>query len=139
MERLSAMYIRRTKCKLIEVCGFSDSNVIKFVEKQFVHDEVKSESMKEKLSVMEEIKSMARVPVYAKTICDIHDSGELSEEINTHTKLLLSACLVFLRNHMLKEAIPLSKVCEIEEVAPIVNCRNLVMASTFLQPPRSGC
>ena len=97
------MYENKMKCKLTEILGFDNQSIIEFVEKSFKHNNEKCELMKQRLTQMEQIRWMTQIPLYAKTLCDIHDSDELSEEINTYTKLLVSSCLVLLRNHMLKD------------------------------------
>ncbi|XP_057298285.1 uncharacterized protein LOC130629179 [Hydractinia symbiolongicarpus] len=91
---------KNSQLKLIEVSGFSEDNVDTYIRKFFLCNEEKINSLKTALNEIENLKSMAYIPIYLYIICTVFNSEQKLEELNTITKLNIAACLVFLRDHM---------------------------------------
>ncbi|XP_057297077.1 NACHT, LRR and PYD domains-containing protein 3-like [Hydractinia symbiolongicarpus] len=91
---------KNSQLKLIEVSGFSEDNVDTYIRKFFLCNEEKINYLKTALNEIENLKSMAYIPIYLYIICTVFNSEQKLEELNTITKLNIAACLVFLMDHM---------------------------------------
>ena len=72
--------------------------------------------MKQNLLHLKRIKEMSQVPIYLKILCTIHNDGNLVKDLDTQTKTHIASCLIFLREHMLKDNTPLIDMCHNEQV-----------------------
>ena len=87
------------KSKTIEVCGFNEDNIVKYIHQFFNQREVKTVKVKEALRISSNLKVMATVPVFLWVICSVYDQELITKPLNTYTELYTYASLIFLRNH----------------------------------------
>ena len=88
-----------SKRKTIEVCGFDDNNVIKYIENFFGENIEKAETVKDLITQSYNLRLMARVPVFLFVICSVYKDNLLTNSINTQTELYFYSSLIFIRNH----------------------------------------
>ena len=87
------------KSKTIEVAGFNSENINKYIGKFFIDNEEKAREVREALSISDNLKVMATVPVFLWIICCVYSEGLITKPLNTYTELYIYATLIFLRNH----------------------------------------
>ena len=110
---------KNTKCKLIEITGFSAKNADVFIDNHF-EDAKLAGRLKGAVSEDSHLQAMIRIPVYAYILCNVYkgnafiDDKSSAKKLDTTTKLNIAMCLVFLRDHMRRfdETIALIKLCE---------------------------
>ena len=85
--------------KTVEVCGFNEENIVKYIDQFFNQKEDKAEKVKEALVVSNNLKVMATVPVFLWVICSVYGEELITKPLNTYTELYTYASLIFLRNH----------------------------------------
>ena len=88
------------KLKMVEVCGFKEEDVEKYIDKFFDGNIEKAIRVKEVISVSHNLKVMSTVPVFAWVICNVYSEDLITKPLNTCTELYMYACLVFLRKHL---------------------------------------
>lgn len=121
MHQLYQTYCPSVEHKLIEIVGFSDDNVMAYIENFFSDDESKCTSMKNRVKEMGYIRSMARIPVYIKTLCDVHQNGGFLKDLKTETSLHVACLLVFLRKHMLRNnKVSFTEMCRDKNIISMI-------------------
>ena len=85
--------------KTIEVVGFSQANILKYIDKFFIDEEEKAIKVKDTLDVSNNLKVMSTVPVFLWVICCVYGEDLITKPLNTFTELYTYATLIFLRNH----------------------------------------
>ncbi|XP_066919964.1 uncharacterized protein [Clytia hemisphaerica] len=88
------------KIKTVEVCGFKEEDVEKYIHKFFNGNIEKINRVKEIISVSHNLKVMSTVPVFAWVICNVYSEDLITKPLNTCTELYMYACFVFLRKHL---------------------------------------
>ena len=88
------------RIKTVEVCGFKEENVNKYVEKFFNGNIEKVKRVKEVIRSSNNLKVMSTVPVFTWVICHVYSENLITKPLNTCTELYMYACLVFLRKHL---------------------------------------
>ncbi|XP_066920404.1 uncharacterized protein [Clytia hemisphaerica] len=86
------------KIKTVEVCGFKDENVIKYIDRFFGKNKEKADRVKKAINSSENLKFMSNVPVFLMVICKVYSKDLI--KINTLTELYMFACSVFLKDHL---------------------------------------
>lgn len=85
--------------KRIEICGFNQENVQKYVKKYF-QDNQRTQDILSKIQESKNLSLMASIPIYLWVICNIYQESILDKPVETTTELCIYACLVFIRNHL---------------------------------------
>ena len=88
------------KTKTIEVCGFNDENIRRYIFSFFAKDPTKAEKVFSGINLSSNLRMMASVPVFLWVICNVYSENLLTTELYTNTELYLYTCLIFLRNHL---------------------------------------
>ncbi|XP_057309574.1 uncharacterized protein LOC130647649 [Hydractinia symbiolongicarpus] len=94
------LFLTSQQPKLIEVSGFDENSIGIYVKKFFENNTEKIKSLHVSLNEISNLKAMAHIPVYLRTICNVYASEKKLKDLNTTTKLNIAACLVFLPDHM---------------------------------------
>eukprot|EP00111_Clytia_hemisphaerica_P007881 TCONS_00022888-protein len=88
------------KIKTVEVCGFKEEDVEKYIHKFFNGNIEKISRVQEIIRSSHNLKVMSTVPVFAWVICNVYSEDLITKPLNTCTELYMYACLVFLRKHL---------------------------------------
>ncbi|XP_066926046.1 uncharacterized protein [Clytia hemisphaerica] len=88
-----------SKRKTIEVCGFDDENIVKYIDNFFGENVEKATTVKDLIVQSYDLRLMARVPVFLFVICSVYKENLLKNSINTQTELYFYSSLIFIRNH----------------------------------------
>ena len=101
-EFIKLRFIQKYLIKTVEVCGFSEQNILRYIDNFFSEekDGTKAENVKQQVTKSSNLKVMSTVPVFLWVICNVYGEDLISSPISTNTELYLYACLVFLRNHL---------------------------------------
>ena len=101
-EFIKSRFLQKYTIKTVEVCGFSDKNVLRFIDNFFSEekDVTKADNVKKQVTKSSNLKVMSSVPVFLWVICNVYGENLITNPISTNTELYLYACLVFLRNHL---------------------------------------
>uniref|UniRef100_A0A7M5V4V2 NACHT domain-containing protein n=1 Tax=Clytia hemisphaerica TaxID=252671 RepID=A0A7M5V4V2_9CNID len=97
---LKELEMKVIKIKTVEVCGFKDEDVEKYIERFFNGDVAKVKRVKDAICYSNNLKVMATVPVFTWVICNVYGEDLITKPLNTCTELYMYACLVFLRKHL---------------------------------------
>ena len=95
-----------SKRQTIEVCGFNDENIRKYIQKFFGDHKEKAVAVQEIIERSYDLHIMARVPVFLYIICNVYQEELIKSPINTQTELYFFTTLVFIRNHFKKQSQP---------------------------------
>lgn len=100
-EHLNSLVKRDHKTKVIEVCGFNERSVHKYIKTFFKSNkDGKQQLILNAISGSDNLKVMASVPVFLSVICNAYSEELLTEQLHSHTELYLYTCLVLVRNHL---------------------------------------
>ena len=141
-----------SKRKTIEVCGFNDENIRKYIQKFFGDHKEKAVAVQEIIERSYDLHIMARVPVFLyiicnvyqeelikspiNTLCNVYQEELIKSPINTQTELYFFTTLVFIRNHFKKQSQPYTTLMDIvknETVAEILLCLMELSTTTYMQ------
>ena len=75
--------------KTIEVVGFNQDNILKYIDKFFVGEEEKAKKVKEALEISNNLELMSAVPVFLWVICCVYGEELITKPLNTYTELYL--------------------------------------------------
>ena len=87
------------RSKTIEVVGFNQDNILKYIDKFFINETEKARKVKEVLTTSNNLKVMSTVPVFLWVICCVYGEDLITKPLNTYTELYTYTTLIFLRNH----------------------------------------
>ena len=125
------------KSKTIDVCGFNEDNIMKYIDQFFNQREVKARKVKEALRISSNLKVMATVPVFLWVICSVYGQELVTKPLNTYTELYTYASLIFLRNHFRGKAqqnsMSLFEVLENDEIMSSVYALMALSVQTYMQ------
>ena len=125
------------KSKTIEVCGFNEDNIMKYIDQFFNQREVNARKVKEALRISSNLKVMATVPVFLWVICSVYGQELVTKPLNTYTELYTYASLIFLRNHFRGKAqqnsMSLFDVLENDEIMNSVFALMALSVQTYMQ------
>ena len=101
-EFIKSRFLQKYTTKTVEVCGFSEKNILRYIDNFFSEekDHTKAENVKKQVTKCSNLKVMSSVPVFLWVICNVYGENLITNPISTNTELYLYACLVFLRNHL---------------------------------------
>jgi len=105
-EFLRSLLIRNHKTKVIEVCGFNESNVNKYIHNffrnhQHTPHQSKVKAITDAIEQSNDLRVMASVPVFLWVICNVYnEETSFTMSLNSNTELYMYACLVFLKKHL---------------------------------------
>ena len=124
------------KSKTIEVCGFNNKNISKFIDIFFDQNNEKAEKVKAVLNISSNLKIMATVPVFLWVICSVYSEELITKPLNTYTELYTYATLIFLRNHFRRtsqQTISLFEVLENKEIMNSVYALMKLSVQTYME------
>ena len=123
--------------KTIEVCGFSEENIKKYVKMFFGQNEEKAKLVREALDIPSNLKVMATVPVFLWVICCVYREELVKKQLNTYTELYIYATLVFLRNHfrgnLQLKKMTFFELLEKEEIMQSVHALMTLSVQTYME------
>ena len=96
---LTDTFCDQVKLKHLEVTGFTDKNIRKYISNFCMGDENLARSIEKKIDGEEVIKGMTSIPVFAWAVCCIVSDDTNIEAPKTNTAIYAYLLLVFLRNH----------------------------------------
>ncbi|XP_066911190.1 uncharacterized protein [Clytia hemisphaerica] len=99
IEHVKTKLPTNSKRKTIEVCGFDDENIVKYIDNFFGENMEKATTVKDLIAQSYNLRLMARVPVFLFVICSVYKDNLLTNIINTQTELYFYSSLIFIRNH----------------------------------------
>ena len=99
-EFVKAQLTQKCKIKTIEVCGFNEDNIRKYILNFFDKDQGKAEQVQRTIDSSSNLMIMSSVPVFLWVICNVYSENLIDRQINTNTELYFYTCLIFLRNHL---------------------------------------
>eukprot|EP00111_Clytia_hemisphaerica_P001501 TCONS_00004302-protein len=99
IEHVKTKLPTNSKQKTIEVCGFDDENIVKYIENFFGENMEKATTVKDLIAQSYNLRLMARVPVFLFVICSVYKDSLLTNSMNTQTELYFYSSLIFIRNH----------------------------------------
>ena len=92
--------LKTCKTKTIEVYGFNNENIERYIFKFFAKNAAKAKEVLNGINSSSNLGMMASVPVFLWVICHVYSENLLMAEFDTDTELYLYTCLIFLRNHL---------------------------------------
>ncbi|XP_066926433.1 uncharacterized protein [Clytia hemisphaerica] len=124
-----------SKRKNIEVCGFDDENIRRYINNFFGGRQRKA-AVQEIIKNSYDLRIMARVPVFLYAICQVYQEELITTKINTQTELYFFTTLIFIRNHFNKLSPSCANLMEIvndKTVAEVLLCLMELSATTYMQ------
>ena len=73
--------------RTIEVVGFNQEKILKYIDKFLTNDEEKARKVKEALEISNNLKIMSMAPVFLKLNCCVYDREFITKPLNTYTEL----------------------------------------------------
>ncbi|XP_066931512.1 uncharacterized protein [Clytia hemisphaerica] len=126
----------RTNIKTVEVCGFNDAQIDKYIEKFFAGNKEKADRVREAIRISDNLRIMASTPVLIWVIAIVYSEDLITKPLNTYTELYMYACLVFLRNHMHGTRAnyhkPLIELLDDEEIYECVYALMVLSVKTYM-------
>ena len=123
--------------KTIEVCGFKEENVIKYIDRFFNQNKDKAIQVKKALKSSSNLKVMATVPVFLWVICSVYSEELITKPLNTYTELYTYSTLIFLRNHFRGDSqqknMPLFEVLNCNEIMNSVYALMKLSVQTYME------
>ena len=123
--------------KTIEVVGFNQDNILKYVDKFFVGEEEKAKKVKEALEISNNLELMSAVPVFLWVICCVYGEELITKPLNTYTELYTYTTLIFLRNHfrgkLSQRNISLFEILEDDEIMNSVYALMSLSVQTYME------
>ena len=111
-----------SKLKLIHVCGFNSDSVTKYIN-SYCDNELQQKVTME-LELSQNLSAMSHIPVYLFVICSIYKEELKITAPRTSTELMMYACLVFIRKHMIinrkNNVRSLRELCDRENVMRLI-------------------
>lgn len=102
---------RNVRMKSVEIFGFSQEQIKKYVENHFLESPKMARTVKEKLSESVQFQQLAERPVFCWAFCSLFKEDTSYNIPISITAIYASIILIFLRNHYIKrKAIPLNKL-----------------------------
>ncbi|XP_057295512.1 uncharacterized protein LOC130623977 isoform X2 [Hydractinia symbiolongicarpus] len=84
----------------IDILGFSDANVCRYVSSYFASSKARAEELKRVLVENTNINLMTRIPVYLWVICSLYDQANtIIQTPETITELYILELLLFMKKH----------------------------------------
>ncbi|XP_066929390.1 uncharacterized protein [Clytia hemisphaerica] len=122
--------------KNIELCGFDDENIRKYIENFFGEQKDRADTVQERIEQSYDLRIMARVPVFLYSICSVYKEQLIRAPINTQTELSFFATLIFIKNHFNKKSKGYETVRDIvqdKNVAKVLLCLMELSTTTYMQ------
>ena len=110
------------KTKMMEIFGFNEENIQKYIFNFFKKDKVKANQVQRTINLSSHLKIMSSVPLFLWVICSVYNENLLDEPINTNAELYFYSCLILLRNHLHTSSLNKNYINLID----IVNDRNII-------------
>ena len=100
IEHVKSKLPTNSKRKTVEVCGFDDENVLKYIKNFFGENIEKATTVKDLIDESYNLRRMARVPIFLYVICSVCSEDLVTNQtIDTQTELYFYSSLIFIRNH----------------------------------------
>ncbi|XP_066917867.1 uncharacterized protein [Clytia hemisphaerica] len=122
--------------KNIEVCGFDDENVWKYIQNFFGERKYKALSVHQLIERSYNLRIMAHVPIFLSIICTVFGEDLIKNPINTQTELHFFTTLIFIRNHLKRQLQSYSNLMDIAKdktVAEILLCLMNLSVTTYMK------
>ena len=123
--------------KTIEVVGFNQENILKYIDKFFINENEKGRKVRDALEISSNLKVMSTVPVFLWVICCVYSEDIITKPLNTYTELYTYATLIFLRNHFRgvssKTNMSLFELLENDEVMESVYVLMSLSVNTYMK------
>ena len=123
--------------KTIEVVGFSQDNILKYIDKFFIDEKQKAMKVKNALNISNNLKVMSTVPVFLWVICCVYGEELITKPLNTFTELYTYATLIFLRDHFRgnspQSKLSLYEILENDEIMKSVYALMSLSVKTYMK------
>uniref|UniRef100_A0A7M5XI15 NACHT domain-containing protein n=2 Tax=Clytia hemisphaerica TaxID=252671 RepID=A0A7M5XI15_9CNID len=126
----------KTRRKNIELCGFDDENIRKYIENFFGEQKDEAKKVQKRIEQSYDLQIMARVPVFLYSICSVYKEQLIKAPINTQTELTFFATLIFIKDHFNKKSKGYKTVRDIagdKNVAKVLLCLMELSTTTYMQ------
>ena len=88
------------KTKTMEIFGFNEENIRKYIFNFFKKDQVKADKVHRTINLSSHLKVMSSIPLFLWVICSVYNENLLDTPINTNAELYFYSSLILLRNHL---------------------------------------
>ena len=131
---------RESAQKVVYVCGFSSDSVSQYIKTNC--DEKLQKKVNTELQLSEFLSTMSRVPVFLRVICSIYKDDMNIATPRTVTELMIYACLVLIRNHLIESeksnVLSLRELCNRKDIMKLIESISL-MSFISLYEKRNFC
>ena len=125
------------KTKTVQVCGFNQTNIVKYIKNFFGNDDnYKSNKVQFLINQSKNLKMMASVPVFLWVICSVFSEDYIDKPVKSNGELYFYACLVLLRNHFHRKtskSLHLHEIVNDESVIKQLYSVMILSVKTYMQ------